>query len=214
MVSEDVNDELRLAELDGIDLSKYVKACLNDSYRLGHIRKCIRAGVPSRYISPHFPALTLYYIRIGWQDGISMDGLLRYANGGVRGSVLDSLAEMALLGVDITRVDFRSIPSSVAVEYMRGLQKGLPMWLLEPYASEIDKQMIRALMRAMELGVDIHLFIGRGFSAEAVLVFLSYFGRIEMSDAVCKYAAGLTKADEIDSVLRKKLEERLDKSKD
>ena len=174
--SPDILDEIRSAVLDDTSISKFIKPCGTDSYKLGQIRMALRELIPIEYLSTDCTGRTIYVLRNGFSSGKDMSSLLVYIKRGhlvIDADIFEILTEHVFIGADISKVDFKEIPSNLVKIICKGLLKGYPMWLLFDGKSEhvLSEYAINLLMKGMQLGIDVHRFLN-GLWDERVLVLL------------------------------------------
>lgn len=182
--SPDILDEIRSAVLDDTAIQSFIKPCGNDNYKLGQLRMGVRELVPTEYLNPRLTGRTIYLIRQGISKGLDMSSILEYAN--LKGLLLDAetievLTEFALLGVDITSIDFTVVPKNLVEDICKGLYQGFPMWLCIDKDCKIDEKQLHLIKRGLQLGVDIHAFIDGGWSSEQMILLLSYAQRLDLN---------------------------------
>lgn len=182
----DVLDEIRSAVLDDTPIANFINTCGEDSYKLGQFRMALRELIPIEYLNKEFTGKTVYYIRKCIKEGIDTEPLLAYVKEKrllVQPLVLEKLAEFAYSGVNISRVDFTKVPIKYVELFGRGLSRGFPMWLLiidedVPF----EEQYINAMMRALNLGFDIHPFLEDIWDLDKVYLLLNSAKKINLSE--------------------------------
>lgn len=181
----DILDEIRSAILDDTNIAKFIEPCGTDSYKLGQIRMAIREFTPPEYLNVRFTGRTIYLIRQGIKKGLDMSEVLKYAN--KRGLLLnpdsiEKIAEFMVLGADVSKVDFILVPNNILDEVLRGLYKGYPMWLCisDNYTPNVET--LSALMRGMQLGIDIHPFLSNSWTSDKLYLILSYEKKVDLNE--------------------------------
>lgn len=180
----DVLDEIRSAILDNTPIENYIDLCGDDSYLLGQIRMALREELPEEYLDARLTGKTIYNIRQGFANGRDMHALLWYYPAKalrVDKDVIEILSAFALVGVDVSRVDFTLVPKSLVTTFCRGLYKGYPMWLLTDDASKLPESKVKLLMRGMELGIDIHPFVDGNWEKNVMLMLFSYAKSVDLN---------------------------------
>jgi hypothetical protein len=183
--SVDVLDEIRSAILDDTQISNFIKDCGKDSYKLGQLRMAVREFVPTEYLNSRLTARTIYYIREAYKKQLNTQSLLKYIKPKgltLEPETLEKLAEMVYMGVDIDKVDFTKIPINLVDVFCKGLYKGYPMWLCISDNMAHTENYIKALMRGMQLGIDIHPFIDEDWSEEQLNVMFLYSGVVDINE--------------------------------
>lgn len=180
----DVLDEIRSAILDNTPIENYIDPCGDDSYLLGQIRMALREEVPEEYLDPRLTGKTIYNIRQGFANGRDMHALMWYYPQKalrVDKSVIETLSSFCLVGADISRVDFTLVPKGLVATFCKGLYKGYPMWLLTDDAPNLPEAKVKLLMRGMELGIDIHPFVRKGWDKNVMLLMFSYAKSVDLN---------------------------------
>lgn len=183
----DVLDEIRSAVLDDTSIGNFIKPCGVDSYLLGQLRLAVREMIPIEYLSANVTGRTVYNIRQGFAKNRDMSPLLKYYNQKVVKvdvSILEMLSEFCLIGTDITRVDFTTVPEELVSTVCKGLYQGYPMWLLLDGENTPDERTIKILMRGMSLGVDIHPFLSDKWDINSMLLLFSYAKSVDLNDVL------------------------------
>lgn len=183
--SPDVLDEIRSAILDDTQIAKFIEPCANDSYKLGQLRMAVREYVPVEYLSTYVTGKTIYYVRKGLAKGLDMTQLLRYINvedglPKLEPSTIETLAEFVYLGTHIDKVDFNNVRKDLVKIVCKGLVKGYPMWLCISEGIK-DEDTIKALMRGMQLGIDIHPFVNGDWSKTQLYLLFSYSKVVDLN---------------------------------
>lgn len=185
--SPDILDEIRSAILDDTQISAFIEICGNDSYKLGQLRMAIREFLPKEYLNYRLTGRTMYYIRNAYKKGLNTDSLLKYITPSglkLEASTLELLAEMVYLGVDIHKVDFTKVSLHLVDIFCKGLYKGYPMWLCVSEDMIYDEQYIKMLMRAMQLGIDIHPFIGKDWNINQLQILFLYAQTVPINELI------------------------------
>lgn len=185
--SPDILDELRSAILDDTEIAQFIKPCGNDSYLLSQLRLAIREMIPIEYLSAKLTGKTIYNIRQGFHKGRDMSDLLRYY--GIRTikidkNILEKLSDFCLVGTDISRVDFCTVPDELIEIVCKGLYQGYPMWLLLDAENMPSEKTIRILMRGLSAGVDIHPFLSGNWEVDSILLMFSYAKSVNLNDVL------------------------------
>lgn len=180
----DILDEIRSAILDDTQIGGYIKDCGKDSYKLGQIRMALREFVPPKFLNVKLTARTIYLIRQTVNRNLSADGLMKYVNN--KGLMLDAdtiekLAEVVYLGIDISKVDFTTVPKNLVSAFCKGLCKGYPMWLCNNI-KPVSEEYVILLQKGMSLGVDIHPFLNGDWGKEQLRMMFIYADTIDLNE--------------------------------
>ena len=183
--SPDILDEIRSAIIDDTQISRFIKPCGNDSYKLGQLRMAVREFVPTEFLNPLLTGETIYAIRQGITNGIDMTPLLRYITKSgllVDSVVIEQLSQAVILGAEISRIDFTGVLGENVTILLKGLIKGYPMWLLLDDINHLTEKQIIALMRGMALGLDVHPFVNGKWTDRQLILLFSYAKSIDIND--------------------------------
>ena len=125
--SVDIQDIVRSAILDGIDLSEYIEACKNNPYRLDQIRLSIKQG-----IEPVFLKVTsgesLYKVRLLKARGVPLSGIASHIDrGALSEDNLNRLISWVESGYKIDSLNISIIPKTLLDVFEQGLQQGFDM---------------------------------------------------------------------------------------
>ena len=185
--SPDILDEIRSAVLDDTSISSFIKPCGTDSYKLGQLRMAVRELVPIEYLSTYVTGKTIYNIRQGFLKGRDMSPILSYyTSKGVTidADTLEKLSEFCFLGIDISKMDFTTVPTNLVDVVCKGLYHGYPMWLIVEDGCTLTEGDIQVLMRGLSLGIDVHPFLNGDWSKEAMLLMFSYAKSVDINEVL------------------------------
>lgn len=183
--SPDILDEIRSAVLDNTPIAQFIDPCKEDSYLLGQIRMALREGIPADYLDARLTGKTIYNMRQAFAKGIDMSGIMWYITQKklkLDKEILETLSDFCMLGTDIRRVDFTQVPRDLVLTFCKGLYRGYPMWLLVDESPNLTQDVVRILMRGMELGIDIHPFLQGDWDKNVLLLLFSYSKSVDLND--------------------------------
>lgn len=180
----DVLDEIRSAVLDDTQISKFIKPCGTDSYKLGQIRMALRELIPVEYLNENFTGKTIYNIRRCFEKGYDCSFVLKYIKSGkpvLDIETIETLAEFCYLGTNLSKIDFTEVPKSIVGTICSGLYHGFPMWLCigSPYMTE---KKLKTLMRGMQLGIDVQPFIDKDWGDSQLILLFSYAKTVDLNE--------------------------------
>lgn len=201
--SPDVLDEIRSAILDNTPIAPYIKPCGDDSYLLGQIRLGLREQVIPDYLNARLTGRTIYNIRQGIKNGRDMSCLLRFFTPKtvrLDKEIIEKLSEFAILGVDVSQVDFTKVPEKLVDIFCKGLYKGYPMWLLLDDEAQLSEELVHILMRGMALGVDVHPFLRGDWDKSSLLLLFSYNKSVDLNE-VLRYINSRFDSDQVKVLL-------------
>lgn len=187
----DVLDEIRLAILDDTQIGYVIKNCLHDSYKLGQLRMAFREFIPLNYISLAMTGKTIYTMRCLFTAGMDASSLLRYIKRAdtnkismnllVDSCTFEVLADYVYLGTDITKLDFERIPTKLVSTICRALKLGYPMWLIINYEN-YSIERLEAIIRCMQLGLDVHPFLEDSWNIEQINVLINFSQCVDLNE--------------------------------
>lgn len=203
--SSDIQDEVRSAIMDDTPISKYIKKCKDDNFKLNQIRLAIREYVPSKYISTHLSATNIKWIRRIHGSGYSLHVLDRYlSKGGILSiscDTLDLLLSAYFDGVNIDSVDFNIVSDELSGLVCAGLKRGYPMWIITESSVPMTKDFMYLMMKCMNLNLDIHPFLGGGWDVDKVQMILSKATKMEYT-VFMKHVNSSFSLNQLDEILR------------
>lgn len=185
--SVDILDEIRSAVLDDTPIAGYINECGNDSYKLGQIRMGIREMLPLGLLNPLLTGRTLYLIRQSYKVGFDLEPLFRYIKDDkllLKATTIEKIAEFMYLGADIEMVDFTKVKDDKLELVLDGLRRNYPMWLILDDSYSLSY--MRALMRGMQLEIDISPFLNGKWEEQQLYLIYSYSKQIDIYDFLSK----------------------------
>lgn len=183
----DVLDEIRSAILDDTPIASFIEECGTDGYKLGQIRMGLREMLPLGYLNPLFTARTIYLIRQCYYSNINAEEILRYIDKGillVSSETIEKMMEFIYLGADISNVDFTKVTEDKVELVLTGLLHHYPMWLI--LDGDYSISYMKALMRGMQLEIDITPFLDGKWSEQQLFLLFSYKTRIDLPEFLSK----------------------------
>lgn len=174
--SLDVQDVVRSAILDGVDISEYIGACRRSAYRLDQIRLGIKESLPSIFYSIKNGEI-LYRIRQlrnGGKDVLCLGNALKKGTGGEESLLL--LISWVEKEYDIDNIDVSIIPQNMIKSFEYGLQKGFDM---KPFNDGrfYPSDYVRACLAIQANGRDIKPFVCKELWETEVLKYLTGYSQ-------------------------------------
>lgn len=125
--SVDIQDVVRSAILDGVDISKYIPTCKDNPYRLDQIRLAIKEGLPQGLFKSTSGDV-IYKIRKLYQRGVNLSYVEKQLNSG---SLSDEYVEYMLNwisdGINVSGLNVAIIPKGLLSTFDYGLRCGFSM---------------------------------------------------------------------------------------
>lgn len=189
--SADVLDEVRCAILDDTPIEAIIDSCSGNAYLLGQLRKALREYLPAKYINTHLSGECIRMIReLYAKKSGNLSQIDDYIPQGAKPEVdietLELMLKSMCKGVDISRTDFRKVSKDAVSIFCEGLEKGYPMWLCLRDGEPLEGAVVRALIKGMTIGVDIHPFLLGKWEAVNILLLLSNSHRVDINN-ILKY---------------------------
>lgn len=176
-LSNEAKNELRIAYLDGIDMSYFIKKGIKDEDKLREYRMWVQYDVPQRFWALQLELETLTAIRKVSKLANSEVILREYIT--QRGYLLideDNLRKILLLSIEhpeVVNFDFSRVQKDIVPMYLYGISKNLDVgFLLDMQIS--DKNMLDLLMSIMQRGYNISLYLQQEWSYEQMELLTSF----------------------------------------
>ena len=154
--SVDIQDVVRSAILDGIELGSYVEECREDPWRLEQIRLLIKEDL--KEVGTDLSGAMLYKIRCLHREGHNIEGLKKLLASGME----DEYAEIALdwhsKGYELKGLKISWIPRHLLAIFEKGLMAKMDMREFNTGVA-YEKEYLLALMRLQSDGKSCKLFV-------------------------------------------------------
>lgn len=184
---EDVLDEIRNAVLDDTPIGGYIDLLKNNPLTLNQVRLCIREMVPKRYININYGSKVLSEIRVLNDLGLNLSKLDKYLPAR---TILkldeDVLYEMLKLyengkGTDLEGINFLKLNKPKALVVLDAIKLGYPVRIcIEGRETTLPLDTLKLYIKAMNMGVDIHMFLTSDWSASQLVQILSASKRVDI----------------------------------
>ena len=198
--SVDIQDVVRSAILDGIDISEYVNECKNNPYRLDQIRLGIKEGIDVAFFAIK-NGESIYKIRK--LDVTSRKIVLsKVATKTLTPESLDKTIEWVEAGYDISNLKISIIPKNLYDVFEHGLQRGFNM---RPFndGRHYKPEFVKSCLMMMSNGkIDIGRFLGIDWDKwdDDCIRKLAEFSRIKSNTMWYKLLDSITPNTPIDKV--------------
>lgn len=155
--SVDVQDVVRSAILDGVDISAYIPVCKNNPLRLDQIRLGIKEGIDEVFLSVK-SGECLYKIRK--LDSRSLDLVSqKIEKNSLSGDSLEKLIDWVLKGYNIQGINVSIIPKSLYEVFEQGFQRGFDMSIFND-GRLYNQEYLKYCLVILSNGKDISPFVG------------------------------------------------------
>lgn len=121
----DIQDVVRSAILDDIDLSPYIEDCLNSPYKLEQIRLALKDGLSSDFFK--LSGDVIYKIRLLNKKGTSLSQIERQLRNGLNDEYMSYLVKWVDDGINISKLNIGIIPKKLLETFDYGLRNGFDM---------------------------------------------------------------------------------------
>lgn len=182
--SVDIQDIVRSAILDDVDIVEYIEPCKENPFRLDQIRLCLKDGISSKFF-----ILTngesLYKIRKLKKDGRKIKFIEDQLNKGILSQKhIDYILKWVNDGVNISKLDINIIPESLLSTFDYGLCSGFDMSVFNTGVS-YSHDYLMSCLHLMESGIPIDIFLSGEWSVD-VLMLIQSFSKATSSDKINK----------------------------
>ena len=161
----DIQDVVRSAILDGIDLSEYIESCKNDAYRLDQVRLAMKTGVPEGLVK-NLSAQQLFAVRKMTEKGHGTEVIeAQVASGRLAGCYMDYLISWVSNGVDLTGIKISLIPKKMLEIFDMYLRQGRDMRVFNNGRS-YSKDYILYCMTIQKAGKSVERFAQEEWSED------------------------------------------------
>lgn len=175
--SVDIQDIVRSAILDGVDIVKYVGLCKDNPYRLDQIRLAMKEKLPQGLYNVS-NGYVIYKIRKLYQRGVNLSAVERQLSSG---SLSDEYTEYMLTwiseGINIDSLNLAIIPKGLLETFDYGLRSGFSMVEFNNGIS-YSPEYIKLCLKISKDNKPITFLLGGEYDLE-VLRCIAAFSRIE-----------------------------------
>lgn len=155
--SVDVQDVVRSAILDGVDISAYIPVCKNNPLRLDQIRLGIKEGIDEVFFSVKSGE---YLYKIRKLDSRSLDLVSqKIEKNSLSGDSLEKLIDWVLKGYNIQGINVSIIPKSLYEVFEQGFQRGFDMSIFND-GRLYNQEYLKYCLVILSNGKDITPFVG------------------------------------------------------
>lgn len=175
--SLDVQDVVRSAILDGVDLNPYIERFREDPYKLDQIRLGLKSGLDPVYFQ--LSGENIYKLRVLRDRGVNISEVETQIKKSNFGTANQEYVTRALrwleAGYDISGLKISSIPLNLLNVFEQGLKNGISMVEFNN-GKQYDSDYIKQCIQIRENGFSINRFLNEFWSLD-VLRTLSVFSR-------------------------------------
>ncbi len=184
---EDTLDEIRSAVLDDTPIGGYIDTLKNDPLTLNQVRLCIREMVPKRYINYRYGSKVLSEIRVLNDLGLDLSPLntLLPVMGYLKldEEVLYKILKLYEKGIDLSGINFLKLDKPKAMVVLDALDLGYPVRVcIEGRESSVSLDTLKLYIKAMNMGIDVHMLLVDDWSSVQLVQILSSSKRVDLVD--------------------------------
>ena len=129
--SVDVQDIVRSAILDNVDISPFIVICKDNPYKLDQIRLAMKEGLGARFFS--VSGDVLYRIRRMKRNGINISQIESQLRNKLSDEYLEYMLKWVEDGINISKLDIATIPKDILETFDYGLRNGFDMSIFNNY---------------------------------------------------------------------------------
>lgn len=181
--SVDLQDVVRSAILDGVDISEYISSCKNNPYRLDQIRLAIKDGLSEVFLKIDRGDV-IYKVRRLKEKGIKLIQIEEQLKKGILSErYMSYLIKWVENGLNTSGLDLALIPSELLDTFEYGLKNGFNM---KPFNNGIayNSEYVMSCLQIQGNRKGVSAFLNGDYSLE-VLRILSSFSKMSDSKWVC-----------------------------
>ena len=171
--SVDVQDVVRSAILDGVDITKYLGECRDNPYRLDQIRLCLKEGISNSILLLQSGSM-IYKLRKLQSEGMDLSSIVVQLSKGTLSEIyLDKVIGWIEKGYKISELNVSIIPRGLLDVFEYGLSIGNSM-LKYNNGKDYSEQYLRMCLRVENNGKNVDFLLGGDYSLESVGVLYKY----------------------------------------
>lgn len=146
--SIDIQDVVRSAILDDVDVSNYIDIC--NPYKLDQIRLCLKEGIDTTYFT--FSGEMLYSIRKMYAQDADISPLKIYQGTSLSEEHYQYLLNWVKDSVDTQGINLTTISKKLLPMYDKGFRQGIQM---AKYSSIRDEEYLASCFQIEKRGIDV-----------------------------------------------------------
>lgn len=162
--SVDIQDIVRGAILDDVDISPYLESCKDNPFKLDQIRLGLKEGLSEVYYKYSF--YTIYNVRTLIKNGVDTSPIESQASN-LSNNHMKYLVRWVENGYFISNLDLSVIPESMLNVFEYGLQNGFDMKEFNT-GRVYSERFIRACLKIKKLGKSISVLLSDEYTIEVV----------------------------------------------
>lgn len=207
--NQDIKDELTLAFLHGLDLTKFIGHSKVDYRVLRGVRLCLEHDVPLSLVESNLSEKVLVALSdlYSTKRTIESSGLITYFKKGylnlmVEERTFTELVKLALLDISFNSVDFTFLPVHHVPTFVSALHQGIQVGDLVNSALIKDVDYMEFLISLRQANIDISPFLKGDWSEDQIQAVILGRTRIAPVDLVNSYVNENFTAGQIEYALK------------
>lgn len=176
--SLDIQDTVRSAILDGVDLEDYLVTCKENPYRLEQIRLGIKEGLEKDFFRLTSGDL-IYRIRDLKKNGVNLAPLLKYCKESLSREYFEYMLSWYKEGFVLDNLNIAVIPKDLLEVFDYGLRRGYPMQLFNKGVN-YSQDYIKCCFKILSNNKDVTAFLKGDWKTE-VLRLIAAFSHYQVS---------------------------------
>lgn len=166
-MSVDVQDVVRSAILDGIDISEYIVPCKDNPYKLDQIRLAKKEELPEGLIGSTSGEM-LYQLRRLRQRGVDLSGVeYQLENGSLSDEYMEYMLNWVSDGINLHGLNIAIIPKNLLETFDYGMRSGFNMTPFNTGYS-YSPEYIKLCLMILKNGKDVSVFLKGDYDLEVL----------------------------------------------
>jgi hypothetical protein len=157
--STDVQDVIRSAILDGVDITEYIDKCKNDPFRLDQLRLSVKEGFTGVDNLSKYSGEVIYSLRTLKKQGKDVKQIFSILNNGnLLSEHIEYLIKWSQKGYGIRGLNIQTIPKESLPVFTMGLGYGLDMCVYNTGVKYPD-ELLKRLFHLQKKGYDVSVYL-------------------------------------------------------
>ena len=166
----DIQDIVRSAILDMVDISKYIDPCKDNPFRLDQIRLGLKEGLNPKYFTYNRGDI-IYGIRKLTNQGVNLSPLTKYKDSDLTKIYLWFIIQWCKEGYNISNLDLTIVPEYLLGTFNEGLKSGVDMSVFNN-GIQYPVRYLEDCIHIKSEGLDVQKFLMGDYSTQ-ILDYLS-----------------------------------------
>ena len=167
----DIQDVVRSAILDGVDISDYIEDCSNNPYKLEQIRLAMKENLSKDYF--RLSGDSIYQIRKLNSRGVALSHIEKQLKSNLSDEYMSYLVRWVDEGINVSKLNIAIIPKNLLETFDYGLSKGFDMSIFNTGISYTSKYIMLCLQIAKN-GKPISFLLNGDYSIASLEVLVKF----------------------------------------